>query len=146
MGASNMTVQPSTQPQGKGGFTPPPATPMEGNPQLEQAINMSKDLRVDTSMDAKPAVYTGQPRIGQPNRYATTNWDRAQISNQAQPMSKGGGGGKGKGSIPSTSGQRLGGPAYLAPTSFPVTFRKPGEQTVQPPPPPAPAPAPAESY
>lgn len=62
MGMQTMSVQPSTQPSGKGsGFS----SPQPQNADITTAV---------------PSAFSGQPRFGQPNQYAQTmGWDKAQF-------------------------------------------------------------------
>lgn len=97
MGMQTMSVQPSTQPSGKGsGFS----SPQPQNADITTAV---------------PSAFSGQPRFGQPNQYAQTmGWDKAQFGgasagNAFFPQGKGQSSGKGQANQP-----------FIAPTQFPV--------------------------
>lgn len=159
MGASNMMVQPSNQPTGKGGG------PSFSQAQLNKALGEELAARPGTSFAdmamyagkqfgvspmqvgaayldqaKKPSSQTGQPAFGKPNRYATTQWDQASFG---APKEMPGAGGKGKGGGASMPSQ----PAYVAPTKFDVKFKEPGWATKEKEAAAAPSgPSPSEQY
>jgi hypothetical protein len=98
MGMSSASVQPGTQPQGKG-FAQP-VSPQQDN-QLDQInvqpsqLQAQQGQRIGKGSRTTNAATSGQPQMGQPNMYPNTvgQWDNASIQSQ-QPLNRGG---KGKG-------------------------------------------------
>ena len=123
MGMSQMSIQQSTQPGGKGGFSPPQQQTAQQNPINDLYRNvLGRDAEAEGmsywsqrfgntiepneveefTRGAQPeiqrrqsTVTSGQPQMGQPNMYSNTirPWDNASI----QPQQSRNRGGKGKG-------------------------------------------------
>jgi hypothetical protein len=123
MGMSQMSIQQSTQPSGKGGFSPPQQQSAQQNPINSLYRNvLGRDAEAEGmnywsqrfgntiepneveefTRGAQPelqnrqsTVTSGQPQMGQPNMYSNTirPWDNASI----QPQQSRNRGGKGKG-------------------------------------------------
>lgn len=123
MGMSQMNVQQSTQPSGKGGFSPPQQQSTQQNPINDLYRNvLGRDAEAEGmnywsqrfgntiepneveefTRGAQPelqrrtsTVTSGQPQMGRPNMYSNTvsPWDNASIQPQQRQMR----GGKGKG-------------------------------------------------
>lgn len=90
MGMSSASVQPGTQPQGKGFAAPQPTA----NADVAGPTSISGQAQGKGSQTTNAAT-SGQPRMGMPNNYPNTvgQWDNASIQPQQRQMR----GGKGKG-------------------------------------------------
>jgi hypothetical protein len=90
MGMSSASVQPGTQPQGKGFATPQPTA----NADVAGPDSISGQAQGKGTKTINAAT-SGQPQMGQPNMYPNTvgQWDNASIQSQ-RPLNRGG---KGKG-------------------------------------------------
>jgi hypothetical protein len=90
MGMPSASVQPGTQPQGKGFATPQPSA----NADVAGPSSISGQAQGKGGQTTNAAT-SGQPQMGQPNMYPNTvgQWDNASI----QPQQSQNRGGKGKG-------------------------------------------------
>ena len=90
MGMPSASVQPGTQPQGKGFATPQPSA----NADVAGPASISGQAQGKGGQTTNAAT-SGQPQMGMPNMYPNTvgQWDNASI----QPQQSQNRGGKGKG-------------------------------------------------